>query len=245
MNLHRASEMKEIDISILKKVPELNRVVVSEIQPLAPLSMVSELPGSYYKTLKMPDKKMICGLFENILGWHIDLADRKLIFAELEKLRKTQKESVIDATKGSTYLPLLMEYFEIQECIPKFKRIIFYDDLWKKAFRRSDAVVHPKGTPNLSYELIPQKRELSRSQQNSKQVDDRELEALFKRNTGRFPLYYTSPTKREYLSMDGIYSLQIAIDTELYNMLQSRLADGNMGHLGSSEGWINLSFRSL
>jgi CRISPR-associated protein Cas5 len=71
--------MKSIDLSILKKIPDLSKEAILEIQPLAPLSMVSELPGSYYKTLKTPDKKMICGMFENILGWHIDLADRKLI----------------------------------------------------------------------------------------------------------------------------------------------------------------------
>ena len=46
-----------IDLSILKKLPEQNVQAVLEIIPLAPLSMVSELPGSFYKTMKYPSKK--------------------------------------------------------------------------------------------------------------------------------------------------------------------------------------------
>ena len=165
--------MEKIDLSILKKIPELNTKVILEIEPLAPLSMVSELPGSYYKTLKVPNKKMLCGLLENLLGWHIDLADRKAIVKELSKLREKQakKDTSIkfeDKTKGSNYCPLLMDYFEINEVQPMFAKAVFYDDLWNKAFRRSDATgnqpTHAKGTINIDYSLIPIKRELPRDQ---------------------------------------------------------------------------------
>ena len=47
-----------LDLSILEKAPELTKEIILEIEPLAPLSMVSELPGSYYKTLKSPSKKI-------------------------------------------------------------------------------------------------------------------------------------------------------------------------------------------
>ena len=102
--------MSSLNLSILEKIPERNINVVLEIEPLAPLSMVSELPGSYYKTLKSPDKKMLCGLFENILGWHFDLADRKVIIGELAELRRKQAKKnpqlkFIDRTKGSTDVP--------------------------------------------------------------------------------------------------------------------------------------------
>ncbi len=88
--LKKTIYMGNLDLSILEKIPEHNLKVILEIEPLAPLSMVSELPGSYYKTLKCPDKKMLCGLFENILGWHIDSSDRKAIIKELVRLRKKQ-----------------------------------------------------------------------------------------------------------------------------------------------------------
>ena len=80
-----------IDLSILKKLPELKTQAVLSIRPLAPLSMVSELPGSFYKTMKYPSKKMLCGLFENMLGWHFDNKLRLEIFKDMVKVRKKQK----------------------------------------------------------------------------------------------------------------------------------------------------------
>jgi CRISPR-associated protein Cas5 len=50
--------IKEIDITILKEPPKITEKVILEIEPLAPLSMVSDLPGSFYKALKSPNKKM-------------------------------------------------------------------------------------------------------------------------------------------------------------------------------------------
>ncbi|MCB5288541.1 MAG: type I-PGING CRISPR-associated protein Cas5p [Candidatus Cloacimonetes bacterium] len=240
--------MENLDLSILKKIPELNVKVVLEIEPLAPLSMVSELPGSYYKTLKSPDKKMLCGLFENILGWHIDLPDRKAIVKELSRLRKVQAKmkpelSFSDNTKGSSFCPLLMDYFEI--ALPIIPEISFYDDLWRKSFRRSDASVHPKGTPNINHNLIPLKRQLKRSEKNPKQVDDKSLEDFFKENIEQFPQYYTSPTAREYVYTKGLYEIRIDIDRHLYTTLKERLINENIGYLGNSEGWVNLNITEL
>ena len=240
--------MSSLNLSILEKIPERNINVVLEIEPLAPLSMVSELPGSYYKTLKSPDKKMLCGLFENILGWHFDLADRKVIIGELAELRRKQAKKnpqlkFIDRTKGSTYVPLLMEYFEIGLQLTPITN--FYDDLWSKAYRRSDAVSHPKGTFNISYDLIRQKRELKRSVKNPRQVDDKALEIFFKERIEKFPQYYSTPTKREYLFAKGNYEIQIEIDKHLYKILKERLMTENLGYLGNSEGWVNLNFKEL
>ena len=84
--------MKQIlDISILTKKPELTKEAIFEIEPLAPLSMVGELPGSYYMTMKSPSKKMLSGLFENILEWHIDLSDRKKIITGTSSFYQTIK----------------------------------------------------------------------------------------------------------------------------------------------------------
>ena len=81
---------RNIDLSILRKLPELKTQAVLAIRPLAPLSMVSELPGSFYKTLKYPSKKMLCGLFENMFGWHFDNSLRLEIFNDMVKVRKKQ-----------------------------------------------------------------------------------------------------------------------------------------------------------
>lgn len=255
--------IKEIDISILKKIPELNTTVVLEIEPLAPLSMVSELPGSYYKTLKVPDKKMLCGLFENLLGWHIDLVDRKAIAKELSKLREKQakKESIVefkDKTKGSTYCPLLMDYFEVNEVQPIFNRAVFYDDLWKKSYRRSDSAdIHMGGSSNLSYEIIAKIHNMTDkindlSDKIKKEKDKeakKDLEQLkekiktnkdifFKENLGLFPLFYSTPAKREFIELKGKYQIKLDIDINLYETIKEKVIINNLCFLGNSEGWI-------
>jgi CRISPR-associated protein Cas5 len=235
--------MGNLDLSILQKIPETNLDVILEIEPLAPLSMVTELPGSYYKTLKSPDKKMLCGLFENILGWHINLADRRNIVKELIKIRKKQKLDYSNEVKGSTFTPLLMEYFEIKlKCLPSS---IFYDDLWSKAYRRADAIVHPKGTFNISYDLIPAKRELQRSDKNSKQIEDKTMEVFFKDNLEQFPQYYSSPTSREYVLFNGKIEFKLTIDPDLFELMQEKLSYENIGYLGNNEGWVDIKLRKL
>ncbi|MDW8464738.1 MAG: hypothetical protein RML35_00655 [Chloroherpetonaceae bacterium] len=69
-----------VDISLLFEEPKLDKTVCLIVQPLAPLSMVSVLPGSYYKTERVPTKEMLCGLFENLLGWHFSEEDSKRNF---------------------------------------------------------------------------------------------------------------------------------------------------------------------
>ncbi|HPM10566.1 MAG TPA: type I-PGING CRISPR-associated protein Cas5p [Paludibacter sp.] len=240
--------MEKLDLSILKKIPEPDLKVILIIEPLAPLSMVSDLPGSYYKTLKSPNKKMLCGLFENILGWHIDLADRKAIIKELAALRKKQakknpKLEFADRTQGSTYCPLLMDYFDV--VIPVIPVLGFYDDLWSKAYRRADADVHPKGTFNLDYGIIPNKRKQSRDKDKPQKIDKAALFDFFKRNVDSYPLYYSTPTSREYIFAKGKFQIQLVIDSILYKMLCDRLSSENIGYLGNSEGWIDLKFEQL
>ena len=241
--------MDKIDLSILKKNPRLTSTLLLEVKPLAPLSMVTELPGSYYKTLKIPNKKMLCGLFENLLGWHIDLADRKKISKDIKQLRnknlkqkKKQEsnhsnENVVlykDYTKGSTYMPLLMDYFKVKEAKPVISKAVFYDDLWSKAYSRTDAAkVHIGGTPNISYEIIARKNTI---------VDQNEskLNAFFKNQLGSFPMFYSSPTIREYVSVEGKYKILMNMDSELNEMLHCKVQTNNACYLGNSEGWVDL-----
>lgn len=243
-------EMKNIDISILKEEPSLDMKVQLIIEPLAPLSMVSDMPGAYYKTLKMPDKKMICGLFENILGWHIDSADRKKLYKDLKQIRKKQKIDFKDKYNGSTYQPLLMDYFEIDDNveIDKFTGVCFYDDLWSRSFRRSDSNKHINGCRNADFRIIDQKYQAFNKIDNSelKSADkEKEKDSWFKQNIGRYPYYYSSPTKREYISIDGVFKIKLSMSKDLLGLLTLSVQSNNIGYLGNNEGWVNVTIESL
>lgn len=241
-----------IDISLLKNIPSITEKAIVEIRPLAPLSMVSDMPGSYYKTLKKPGKKILCGLFENILGWHIDLADRKLLYKDLKKVRQKAKYNFTDKYNGSTYLPLLMDYFEIDGDIQidKLKSVSFYDDLWSRCFRRSDAhKPHIGGCRNIDYSLIAEKYrvfdEIEKRNPNSKAIQDKEKDDWFKSHIDQFPFYYTTPTTREFLYLDGIFKVNLCIDKNLLLMLADNISKNNIGYLGNSEGWVDIKIEKI
>lgn len=255
-NVHRDLDLlkrkikmeRNIDLSILRKLPELKTQAVLEIRPLAPLSMVSELPGSFYKTMKYPSKKMLCGLFENMLGWHFDNSLRLEIFKDMVKVRKKQK---IDLKKeqfiqGSTYLPLLMEYFDISGNISlkEFKSMFNYSDLWNRGYRRSDSNKHLKGCRNIDVSLVAERYNLFTKWKDlsSKEAESKKDE-WFKNNIGKIPCFYTSPTPREYVYLDAVMEIPISLDRLLAEQLLHKKGISNICYLGNSEGWVNVEFK--
>ena len=234
-----------IDLSILRNSQYSKVNATLEIRPLAPLSMVSEMPGSFYKTLRYPSKKMLCGLFENILGWHFDNATRTEIFNDMAKLRKKHKLLIKKDhfVQGSTYLPLLMEYFDIagKAILKDFKSVFNYSDLWNRGYRRADSNKHLNGCRNIDISLVAEK---ARLYDEWRKLGSKEAEAKkdswFKENIGKVPCFYTSPTNREYVAVDAVVSMPLLMDSRLFIMLSNRITESNLGYLGNSEGWVNI-----
>lgn len=238
-----------IDLSILKKLPELQTQAVLTIRPLAPLSMVSELPGSFYKTMKFPSKKMLCGLFENMLGWHFDNKLRLEIFKDMAKIRKKQK---IELTKkqfiqGSTYLPLLMDYFDISGNISlkEFKSMFNYSDLWNRGYRRSDSNKHLNGCRNIDVSLVAERYNLFTKWNglSGKKESESKKDEWFKNNIGKIPCFYTSPTPREYICLDAVMEIPIVMDIMLAKQLLPMIGINNNCYLVNSEGWVNVEIK--
>lgn len=238
--------MKKIDISILKEEPLRDVKAKLLIEPLAPLSMVSELPGSYYKSLMCPTKKMICGLFENILGWHFDLGTRIMIIKDLQNTRKKQKLTVDYKSfiQGSTYIPLLYEYFELNK-IPQIERLISictYDDYWSRLYRRADSHQHINGIrfmdANTIHQLTKVFNDIDADDTIATNVKNQQKTKWFQSNIGKFAQYYSSPTKREFLDVNGVFCYDIEISSKLLKILHKACEEVNIGYLGNSEGWV-------
>ena len=240
-----------IDLSILKKLPELKTQAVLSIRPLAPLSMVSELPGSFYKTMKYPSKKMLCGLFENMLGWHFDNKLRLEIFKDMVKVRKKQK---IDLKKeqlihGSTYLPLLMEYFDISGNISliEFKSMFNYSDLWNRGYRRPESNIHLNGCRNIDVSLVAERYNLFTKWNDltSKKESKAKKDEWVKNNIGKIPYFYTSPTPREYICLDAVMEIPLMLDVNFAELLLAEAKISNICYLGNSEGWVNIKIKEV
>lgn len=69
--------MEKLDLSFYLEPPELTVSGKLEITPLAPLSMVSAQPGTYFRTELTPPVQMVYGLLENALGWHFPVNNSK------------------------------------------------------------------------------------------------------------------------------------------------------------------------
>lgn len=237
------------------------QVTLLRISPLAPVSMVSEIPGSYYKTGKVPNKHHLCGLFENLLGWHISKKGRENIFMDLQKeYKKATKKELKKAPSNSGYLPLVYHLFDVDPLVisPKPE---FFDDYWKKMFRRSDdktTGTHAKGSPNLNFSLIPEKRKLVRKKDKPGQIDDKALGEFFGKNMDGFPFFYSTTAVREYLYPPGLYGhssngfvnetdflFKLFIEKPFLTLLVKALESNQLAYMGTSDGWVEIKFESL
>ena len=237
-------KLRHMDINFLfeKNSTCLAKLIIT---PLSPLSMVNSMPGSHFKCLKEPSKMMLTGLFENILDFHLSINDRKSIRKNIEKeLNKGSKKGEDKFSfedSNSSYLPILSHLFKIDLIFNP--SMTFFNDLWKRMYRRSDATVHPKGTPNLDYDLLPKKYKLPLDEKGK--INNKDYEDLFKLNIGKFPLYYSTLSDREYIKLEGDYIIKLSIDTTLLELLNNAIEENDLGYLGTNDGWVSLKLEKL
>lgn len=232
----------KLDLSVLFQKPEKDKQVLLTIEPLAPMSIVSTLPGSYYKSLNKPTKANLCGMFENVIGWHIGKKDRNKILKKMEQVYKKLFKITDFETETSAvgYTSLLGHLFEVElPFVPPI--VVRYDDVWKQQLFRT-GYSHPKGTPNLSYKLIPQKKRLDKK--DGKITNDAIAE-FHQENKGGFPMYYTSPRRREYIVLEGNYQFKLSMNYQLFEVLSKKIEENNIAYLGNNEGWVNLKIQVL
>lgn len=244
------------DLSILFQKPEKDKQVILTIEPLAPLSIVSTLPGSYYKSLDKPTKANLCGMFENVMGWHIGKKDRSKIFKKMKQVYKKSykiKEFEVE-TSAVGYTSLLGHLFKIE--LPFCPAIVArYDDLWTQHLKHNDKR-HMDGTANLSWQVIKQKSSLQNSlieidndatldKKEKKKQKDNKVNAFVKENFSKLPLYYSSPTPREFIVLDGNYQIKLSMSSHLLKGLELSLQENNLAYLGTNEGWVNLSIKEM
>lgn len=232
------------DLSIVFEKPEKDTMAVLTIEPLAPLSIVSTLPGSYYKSMDKPTKANLCGMFENVLGWHIGPKDRSKILKKMGQVyKKSYKIKEFDVeTSAVGYTSLLGHLFEVK--LPHIcpVPVCRYEDVWKQQLFR-DGYAHPNGTPNLDYRLIRLKGKLDKKDNGT--VTNDAITLFHKENKGGFPMYYTSPRKREYIVLEGDYQFKLIMNSHLFEALSEKIKENNIAYLGTNEGWVNLKMKAI
>lgn len=249
----------DIDISFLFEKPEGFTKSYLRIEPLAPLSMVASLPGSYYRSERIPTNYMIYGMIENVLGWHFSLEDRKKIRNDQKKAFKKLKVDFEDIKSDTGYMPLIHHHLKIKPCFIK-PDVMVYTDLWTQHLKGQDER-HIKGSRAWSHDwqltkLLKKGMEGTLALKEEGEAKSKtELTKLYEVYSSSFPAYYRSATiKREFIVPLGMekgveirsYLFDMEVSAPLYGLLQKMIAQlDTPTYLGTSEGWTELELLPL
>ena len=129
-----------IDLSFYLEPPDNQTTAELNIEVLAPLSLVADQPGSYFRSARIPSTPMIWGMMENALGWHFDEATRNTLFKALTKQIKKGKKRYPAfqdhpwlqgkfANAASSYKSILQFHVEA-ELLEVPTMTLQFDDLW-------------------------------------------------------------------------------------------------------------------
>lgn len=240
MNLFDAT----MNIEVLFEKPDLETKASLFIEPLAPLSLVTSMPGAYYRSQREPSAFMIYGMLENLLGWHFDTKVRNSITKKVKAHHK-KKHKDTSLVFGSTpvgYCPLLQYHLKIEK-IFLVPHIESYDDYWTQHLKDVDTSLksqssHPKGSRNYDFQLDEIINNIYRLPKNER---DKEWQKVYNKYVNIFPMYYQSPTKREFIKVKGEYGFPIMTTESVLELLIDAISQLNAPlYLGTNEGWINL-----
>lgn len=239
-----------LDLSLLLEPPGWDARGVLTIEALAPLSMVTSMPGKYYRSQPAPTDAMLYGMLENALGWHISDGERKELFKRLAK----NHEGKPTATDVG-YASLLQ--FHLRFTTQFIPALLSYDDLWAQHLK-SEGKNFIGGSRNYDKRVIRLMNALASEQIK---VDERadysksstKVEDFNKGDTihvsvlrPHFPQYFVSPKSREYVIPQGSYKFAVTTSASLAQILNSAIEDPAAPlYLGSSDGWIEVSWETL
>jgi len=205
-----------------------------KIKPLAPLSMVSSMPGSFYRSNPEPTKSMIYGMLENIMGWHYSDQIRASLKKYLQKKFKTEKREVIVDSSGAGFNPIIQNFISIEKLFVR-PSAMSYNDLWTQHLKHDDKR-HFDGVRNYDW----------RHTKLINTISESEKATILKEIGNTFPKYYQSPKKREYVIVQGEYIYEVNVlgsyKDEIINRINNPVSPP---YLGASEGWVDVTLEIL
>ena len=262
---HATPSPASLDLSFYLEPPELTSRAELTITPLAPLSMVSSQPGTYFLSEMAPTTHMVLGMLENALGWHFHKDLRNELRKELAKLAKKNRAVAKTykgtdwlagklAASGSGYESLLVHHVRLSpKHIPQ--PALSYDDLWSMLNRRDDDTFDT-GSRNydISLEAYVSAFNSAKASNKQKGAVKRQIEWDKKAIRSKFPQFYYSPTKRGYCELcedNGANVLSAFVytvhTTSLLNVMLSHAIDSPAGplYVGTNDGWVDTKWEQL
>ncbi len=242
--------------ALLDETPEFSVSAELVVEPLAPLSIVTRMPGKYYRSDDTPTPAMLYGLLENALGWHVSMEHRKKVMDELKRRLR-----LAPASSQSGFQPLLQHHVRFGS-VEIARVALRFSDYWGR-LARTKGMESANGSREYSSELIPLKNEIAFCKTLPKgvaktTVNDtgrNDAQAIYDFQRGDtistvavnpyLPHYYPSPSMREYVETEAKAVFVVAVETSV--PLAALLAESVQNpaaplYLGSSDGWVEASW---
>ncbi len=257
-----------IDLSFYLEPPELSARGRLTIIPLAPISMVSQQPGSYFRSELSPTQEMLFGLIENAAGWHFHDDHRREIIKGMAKVAKKQHGK--DAkwkehpwlkgsleTSGSGYASLL-QFHLVATKQDEDSSPLAWDDLWSM-LNKNDSISFVGGSRNYDFRL---EKLITASRKDNPTVTfgDRtgfehfsldELRQLVegqihvKSLSPSFPQFYSSPRKRGYVEPKKPWVYEVSCTQKIAEIISESLNQPAAPlYLGTNDGWVHANWES-
>jgi CRISPR-associated protein Cas5 len=251
-----------INLNFLLEPPDFSVRGKLTIEALAPLSMVSSMPGKYYRCQPEPTDEMLFGMIENAFGFHLTSKADKERGNLIKKLSQKHKVEIQTSDVGfSSFLQ-----FHIRVSTRFVPDSIHYDDYWSQHQRGASFV---GGSREYDYRAIPimnlhsQKAIPPNATKEKKKIEFSDkadaIKDLEKINSFEewenihlnvvrpyFPQYYISPTPRGYVIPQGSYKYVLETSARISKLLVETLENPiSPIYLGSNDGWIDVSYEEL
>lgn len=209
--------MPRIDLSFLLEDPSgADQTGILTVEPLAPLSMNTSVPGKHFQTEVVPPERQLYGMIENAFGVHFGWSKGAFGYELKQALAEEAEADVnISGMKSRDYQPLVAPFYEL--ALEETPETETYDDTqWLHKWRDTAQV------------------RASASNHDWRATQD-EAE-----NYG----YGKTPIQREHVVADGPWVYEVTTTEAAGTALRQALDDprGPL-YLGTSDGWVDARFR--
>lgn len=209
--------MPQIDLTFLLEDPsDAAKTGALTIEPLAPLSMNTSVPGKHFQTETTPPERQLYGMIENAFGLHFGWSNGAFGYKLKQALAdEAEADVTISGRQNREYQPLLAPYYELE--LAQTPDTETYDDTqWLHKWRDTAQV------------------RASASNQDWRGSQDK---------PGNYG-YGKTPVQREYVVTDGPWVFDVKTTEAAGSALREALEDpeGPL-YLGTSDGWVDARFR--
>lgn len=243
-----SSVAAELDLRFLLQEPVFDTRALLTIEALAPLSMVTSMPGKYYCCQPEPTNEMLFGLLENALGWHLCDKERKALLQKMQ-----QKFNAEARATGVGFKSLLQ--FHVRFTASVIPPLLNYDDYWAQHLKGASFV---GGSRTYDHRAIPimnairggqiTVNDTSKANKDASKIHDFQNGDVVHLNVLRpyFPQYYASPTPRGYVIPKGNYQYRVETSATLAGHISAALLSPIAPlYLGSNDGWVEASWEVI